>query len=133
MMMDYVVIMRGFKRDNDVKQREVARGSEHRPESLFRYERGQNAMPVRFIPLLCDYYNVSSDYLLGGTREKGFPRRPTEAASWGPPGKTGKTKLKGVHESWLAVQSGFDAVKERCAPFFFCTSFFFLRKTDNRI
>ena len=98
MMMDYVVIMRGLREDNDVKQREVAEYLNIDQRVYSRYERGQNAMPVRFIPLLCDYYNVSADYLLGRTRERISPE-PTEAASWGPPGKTGKTKLKRVHES----------------------------------
>ena len=73
MMMDYVVIMRGLREDNDVKQREVAEYLNIDQRVYSRYERGQNAMPVRFIPLLCDYYNVSADYLLGRIREKDFP------------------------------------------------------------
>lgn len=72
MMMDYVVIMRGLREDNDVKQREVAEYLNIDQRVYSRYERGQNAMLVRFIPLLCDYYNVSADYLLGRTREKDF-------------------------------------------------------------
>ena len=73
MMMDYVVIMRGLREDNDVKQREVAEYLNIDQRVYSRYESGQNAMPVRFIPPLCDYYNVSADYLLGRTREKDFP------------------------------------------------------------
>lgn len=68
MMMDYVVIMRGLREDNDVKQREVAEYLNIDQRVYSRYERGQ----VRFIPLLCDYYNVSADYLLGRSKEKDY-------------------------------------------------------------
>lgn len=73
MMLDYVAIMRGLREDNDVKQREVADYLNIDQRVYSRYERGQNAMPVRYIPLLCDYYNVSADYLLGRTKEKDYP------------------------------------------------------------
>ena len=72
-MLDDVAIMRGLREDNDVKQREVADYLKIDQRVYSRYERGQNAMPVRFIPLLCDYYNVSADYLLGRTKEKDYP------------------------------------------------------------
>lgn len=72
-MLNYVVIMRGLREDNDVKQWEVADYLDIDQRVYSRYERGQNAMPVRYLPLLCDYYNVSADYMLGRTREKDFP------------------------------------------------------------
>lgn len=43
-MMDYVVIMRGLREDNDVKQREVAEYLNIDQRVYSRYERGQNAM-----------------------------------------------------------------------------------------
>ena len=72
-MLDYIAIMRGLREDNDVKQREVADYLNIDQRVYSRYERGQNAMPVRYISLLCDYYNVSADYLLGRTKEKDYP------------------------------------------------------------
>ena len=30
-----------------------------------RYERGANEMPIRHLIVLCKYYGVSADYLLG--------------------------------------------------------------------
>ena len=72
-MWDYVMVIRGLREDNDVKQREVAEYLKIDQRVYSRYERGENAMPLRFILPLCDYYNVSADYLLGRTREKDFP------------------------------------------------------------
>lgn len=40
MMMDYVVIMRGLREDNDVKQREVAEYLNIDQRVYSRYERG---------------------------------------------------------------------------------------------
>ena len=53
-MLDYIAIMRGLREDNDVKQREVADYLNIDQRVYSRYERGQNAMPVRFIPILGD-------------------------------------------------------------------------------
>lgn len=72
-MSDYVSIMRGLREDNDVRQREIAEFLNIDQRVYSRYEGGQNAMPVRYIPLLCDYYNVSADYLLGRTKDKDYP------------------------------------------------------------
>lgn len=90
-MMDYVVIMRGLREDNDVKQREVAEYLNIDQRVYSRYERGQNAMPVRFIPLLCDYYNVSADYLLGRSKEK-TTLALTSPVSWEPQRKTDRKR-----------------------------------------
>jgi hypothetical protein len=30
-----------------------------------RYERGANELPIRHLITLCEYYNVSSDFVLG--------------------------------------------------------------------
>ena len=30
-----------------------------------RYERGANELPIHHLITLCDYYNVSADYILG--------------------------------------------------------------------
>lgn len=35
-----------------------------------RYERGANELPIRHLIALCEYYNVSADYLLGFTTKK---------------------------------------------------------------
>ena len=87
-------------------------------------------MPCRCVSFLCFVTTIMYQLIISWAGQgKRISPEPTEAASWGPPGKTGKTKLKRVHESWLAVQSGFDAVKKNGARrSFFCASFFFLEK-----
>ena len=71
--MDYIAIMKGLREDNDVKQKEIAAYLHIDQRVYSRYERGENAMPLRYIPMLCDYYNVSADYLLGRTKDKNIP------------------------------------------------------------
>ena len=38
-----------------------------------RYERGANALPLRHLLTLCEYYDVSADYLLGRTAHRQNP------------------------------------------------------------
>ena len=38
-----------------------------------RYERGANALPLRHLLTLCEYYDVSADYLLGRTPHRQNP------------------------------------------------------------
>lgn len=66
----YAKIMKELRQDHDIKQKEIAAylGIDQRMYS--RYETGQNAMPLELVSPLCDFYNVSADYLLGRTRKK---------------------------------------------------------------
>ena len=90
-MMDYVVIMRGFREDNDVKQREVAEYLNIDQRVYSRYERGQNAMPVRFIPLLCDYY-MYQRIICWDVQKKKTTLALTSPVSWEPQRKTDRKR-----------------------------------------
>ena len=70
--MDYTVRMRGLREDNDLTQREVAKYLQIDQRTYSRYETGTNALPSKMMEMLCDYYNVSADYMFGRSNNKNF-------------------------------------------------------------
>ena len=53
--------------DRDLKQKEVAAVLNMRPEVYRRYEKGSREIPTWAVIALADYYQTSTDYLLGRT------------------------------------------------------------------
>ncbi len=76
--------LRGLREDNDLTQSQIAEVLETSQTMYARYERGANEIPVRHIITLCQYYNVSADYLLGIRPDK---RRKNGKAAYYPPKK----------------------------------------------
>lgn len=75
--MDYMRRMRDLREDHDKRQVDVAIYLGTSQTMYARYERGANELPIRHLLKLCDYYQVSADYLLGRTNEKhGLWSRP---------------------------------------------------------
>ena len=66
--LDYVKIIRDLREDADKTQQEIADVLQTSQTMYARYERGANEMPIHHLMKLCEYYNVSADYILG--REK---------------------------------------------------------------
>lgn len=74
--MDYRIRMRNLREDSDKTQQEIATILETSQTMYARYERGANEMPIRHLIRLAQYYNVSTDYFLGLTKEKTpFPKK----------------------------------------------------------
>ncbi|MBQ2115051.1 MAG: helix-turn-helix transcriptional regulator [Lachnospiraceae bacterium] len=74
--MDYIVRMRNLREDNDKTQQEIADMLGTSQTMYARYERGANELPIRHLIKIAQYYNVSTDYLLGLTKEKSsFPNK----------------------------------------------------------
>ena len=61
----YVKRMRDLREDLDKTQREIADVLGTSQTMYARYERGANELPIRHLIMLCKYYKVSADYLLG--------------------------------------------------------------------
>lgn len=59
--------------DKDLKQKEVAAILEMSPEVYRRYEKGLREIPVWALIKLADYYQTSTDYLLGRTDDPSAP------------------------------------------------------------
>ena len=68
--MNYIKRIRDLREDNDKTQKEIADYLGTSQTMYARYERGANELPIRHLIALCDYYNVSADYILGRTNNK---------------------------------------------------------------
>lgn len=66
----YVEIIRELREDHDLTQAEIANVLQTTQQVYSRYEKGQNALPIRHLLTLCEYYNVDADYILGKTTQK---------------------------------------------------------------
>lgn len=62
--------MRDLREDRDLTQQQVANILGTSQTMYARYERGANELPIHHLLLLCDFYNVSADYLLGLSEKK---------------------------------------------------------------
>ena len=63
--MKYIKILRDLREDRDVTQLQVAEYLGTSQTMYARYERGANELPLRHLIKLCEFYNVSADYILG--------------------------------------------------------------------
>jgi transcriptional regulator with XRE-family HTH domain len=65
MKLVYIKRIRDLREDNDKTQQEIADVLGTSQTMYARYERGANELPIRHLIKLCQYYNVSADYVLG--------------------------------------------------------------------
>ena len=63
-MQTFMDRLRGLREDNDLSQEDIARLLGTSQTMYSRYERGVTDIPGRHLKTLCDFFNVSSDYLL---------------------------------------------------------------------
>ncbi len=63
--MFYVKKIRDLREDHDKTQQEIADVLGTSQTMYARYERGANELPIRHLIVLCQYYKVSADYILG--------------------------------------------------------------------
>lgn len=68
--MDYAKRIRDLREDSDKTQQEIAELLGTSQTMYARYERGANEMPIRHLVALADFYNVSTDYILGRTNNQ---------------------------------------------------------------
>ena len=64
----YFQRIRDLREDADLSQREIAAYLGIQQNVYSRYERGFQTIPLEHLIRLADYYNVSTDYLLGRTQ-----------------------------------------------------------------
>ena len=72
-MKEYWEIMRELREDRDLKQSTVAKALGTTQQVYSRYENGVNDMPIRHLRTLCQFYNVSADYILGLKKRESSP------------------------------------------------------------
>ncbi len=61
----YIKKIRDLREDHDKTQAEIAEILGTSQTMYARYERGANELPLHHLITLCNYYNVSADYILG--------------------------------------------------------------------
>lgn len=64
-MYTYLKRLRDLREDHDKTQQEIADILGTSQTMYARYERGANELPLRHLYKLCQFYNVSADYILG--------------------------------------------------------------------
>ena len=66
----YFQRLRDLREDKDMNQTEVAKLLFTSQTVYSRYERGSQTIPVEHLLTLADFYDVSTDYILGRTNNK---------------------------------------------------------------
>lgn len=67
----YTIILRNLREDSDYTQEYVAHYLGTSQTMYARYERGANELPIRHLIRLSKLYSVTTDYLLGLSKNKG--------------------------------------------------------------
>lgn len=65
--------IRELREDHDLTQRQVANYLSMPQPQYFRYEQGYRDIPTDILIALADYYNTSTDYILGRTNNPAPP------------------------------------------------------------
>lgn len=63
--MNYTVKLKELRIDNDLKQSDIAKYLNITKQQYSLYETGRRKLPIDQLKALCEYYKVSSDYILG--------------------------------------------------------------------
>lgn len=63
----YNTILRELREDHDLKQSDIAKIIDCATYTYQRYEYGILLIPIDKLIILADFYNVSTDYILGRT------------------------------------------------------------------
>lgn len=67
--MDYRTRMRSLREDRDLTQAQIGKLLHKSQQGYNHIESGRAELKIEDLIKLCDYYNVSADYLIGRTDE----------------------------------------------------------------
>ncbi len=74
--MDYRQIFKNLRIDNDLKQEDIAKICNVSDATVGHWENKRREMKIDSIIKLCEYYDVSPEYILGFTNEmKPLPKK----------------------------------------------------------
>ncbi len=62
--------IKNLREDQDLAQKDLAGILHVSPRTYSHYENGTRKIPLDILSALADYYNCSTDYLLGRTKKK---------------------------------------------------------------
>ncbi|MDE5984096.1 MAG: helix-turn-helix domain-containing protein [Eubacterium sp.] len=63
--MYYINRLKDLREDKDLKQAEIAVVLNRTRQQYQLYESGKRKLPIEKLIILCKFYNVSADYILG--------------------------------------------------------------------
>lgn len=66
----YMKKLRDLREDSDKTQQEIAEVLGTSQTMYARYERGASELPIHHLVTLCNFYQVSSDYILGLSKQR---------------------------------------------------------------
>lgn len=61
----YLTRLKDLREDRDITQTDLASLLQTTQPQIYRYESGKRDIPLDKLVLLCRYFNVSADYILG--------------------------------------------------------------------
>lgn len=73
--MDYVDRLRALREDRDVGQEQIAAVLGCQQSAISKYENRRARYSVEDIIRLCEFYQVSADYILGLPKDLPYPKR----------------------------------------------------------
>lgn len=65
--MDYSQRIRDLREDKDLTQSDVAKILNTSQSYYAQYENKKRPLPIEHLKTLCEFYNISADYILGYT------------------------------------------------------------------
>lgn len=68
--MEYYQRLKDLREDRDLTQSDIAKILETTQTYYSQYELNKRPLPIRHLITLCNFYNVSADYILGFTNDK---------------------------------------------------------------
>lgn len=74
-MQNYNKRLKELREDNDMTQQQVADLLKTERSYYGKYERGVRPLTIEHLITLCNYYGVSSDYILGLPKGLKYPER----------------------------------------------------------
>ena len=61
----YIERIKQFRQENHITQAQIAETLGISQQQYFKYEKGINELPIRYLCVICKTYNISADWLLG--------------------------------------------------------------------
>ena len=66
----YIERIKQFRQENHVTQAQMAETLGISQQQYFKYEKGINELPLRYLFVICKAYGISADWLLGLTDQQ---------------------------------------------------------------
>ncbi len=73
--MDYIDKLTALRQDRDINQKEIAAILNCQQSAVSKYEKRLREYKIKDIIKLCEFYNVSADYILGLPQNMPYPKR----------------------------------------------------------